>query len=281
MPEVKKESQNVTESKKVDVLDRIHSVTNYSLDNLNFSIYGKPKTGKTTLLSTFPKPLLIIGAEDGTRSISNVPNVDFVKIHKSHEIEKLLPYARKKGYKSVGLDTATALEDMILAEIMGWNEVPVQKMTKGVRTEHWQERSAKVKSLMNAVFEWKGVSCILCHEKDFTKTDVRDSDLITPTIGSALGEQTTNWLNGKADYVCQTFIRLKKEIVEVVEGEKEEVVTDKPEYCLRIGAHPVYTTGFRAPRGAKMPEAVVNPTYNKLIQIIEGKFGLTVEQKPK
>lgn len=47
---------------------------------MKISVYGRPKTGKTRLSSTFPKPLLILGTEDGTESIKKVEGIDFIHV---------------------------------------------------------------------------------------------------------------------------------------------------------------------------------------------------------
>ncbi len=39
-------------------------------EGVKFLGYGPPKTGKTRLACTFPKPMLLIGTEDGTKSVS-------------------------------------------------------------------------------------------------------------------------------------------------------------------------------------------------------------------
>ena len=61
------------------VLSRIKPIEMHD-SKLNLSLYGRSGSGKTTLACTFPKPLLLIGTEDGTQSVYNIKGVDFVRV---------------------------------------------------------------------------------------------------------------------------------------------------------------------------------------------------------
>jgi hypothetical protein len=52
-------------------------------------------------------------------------------------------------------------------------------------------------------------------------------------------------------------------------GKKEE--HDEMRYCLRTGAHPVYTTKVRKPRDIEVPAFIENATYSDIMDIIAGK----------
>jgi len=52
---------------------------------------------------------------------------------------------------------------------------------------------------------------------------------------------------------------------------RRTVPTGGYEYCLRTGMHNIYTVKFRAPKGFKVPEIVVDPDYAKFSAIITGK----------
>jgi hypothetical protein len=43
------------------------------------------------------------------------------------------------------------------------------------------------------------------------------------------------------------------------------------EFALRTGKHEVYYTKFRLPLGNVLPDAVVDPTYTKIMALIKGK----------
>ena len=80
------------------------------------------------------------------------------------------------------------------------------------------------------------------------------------------------WLNGICDHLCQTFIREQTVDTDIGDGTMMPVGTGKGEYCLRVGAHPVYMAGLRVLIGAQMPDVIVNPTYEKIKEIVDGKW---------
>lgn len=253
--------------------NRIKPISALVNNEISICIYGRPKTGKTRLAATFPKPLLILGTEDGTKSIGGVKDVDFVLLKKSTEVEELVDYAiGAKKYKSIVLDNVTQLQGMVLAEMLGLDEIPLQQHRSMIQNIDNQQYSLLTKTAINAVFKFNGNIIFAAHEKDFNEDSKTQSDLILPTIGTGLSKAVANWLNGKCDYICQTYIRDKVNKEEVSPGVFIDTPSGKGEYCLRIGAHAVYMTGFRVPIGAKLPDVIVNPTYQKIYDIITGKY---------
>ena len=77
MPSIAKQSPRTptVKHKKNGVLGRIVPVGSLK-KGIKLLAYGRGKTGKTRLFSTFPKPALLIGTEDGTNSIADVKGVD-------------------------------------------------------------------------------------------------------------------------------------------------------------------------------------------------------------
>lgn len=261
-----------TTKKTGTVFDRIAPVEQVDSGGIKLSLYGRSKTGKTRLIATFPKPVLIIGAEDGTRSIRNVKGVDFVLIKDSKEVLELASGAVDAGYATVAVDTASALADKILAEIMGVSQIPAQKSWGMATREQYGQQSLQLKSLLREVLNLPTNVIITAHERNFNE-DGNGSDLLLPTVGSALSPSVTGWLNGAAEYIAQTFIQEATEEKEVKVGTKtlkSRQKTGGAEYCLRIGPHPVYTTGFRLPEGFELPDFIVNPDYNKIMAVING-----------
>src|SRR5690606_31955508 len=119
MPTVSKQSPTTKRRRKSSgsVIDRIAPVSQ-SEKKLTINIYGPSGSGKTTLACTFPKPVLLIGAEDGTRSVRNVNGVQFVRVKDSKEVSQLVEHCRETGsYETVVLDTATSLQNLCLMEV--------------------------------------------------------------------------------------------------------------------------------------------------------------------
>lgn len=282
MPTVHKQERQTTGIRKPGMKSgasaRIQAVSDVDSGGIKVSLYGRSKTGKTRLTATFKKPVLIIGGEDGTRSIRNAKGVDFVLAESSVEIMELLVdiEAGKLQYATVALDTASALQDMVLRELLGLKELPPQLSWGFASRETWGTVALKTKEILRRFTELKNMNVVItAHERNF-KDEGDANELITPTVGSALSPQTTNWLNGAVEYICQTFIREKIVEKEVVGPDKKKhtmkTKTGGAEYCLRVGPHPVYMTGFRLPLGSNpLPEVIVDPTYEKILALVQGK----------
>lgn len=281
MPVIEKQNPNskpIDPSKIENPLDRITPVKNLLRKGLRISIYGMPKTGKTRLVATFPKPVLIIGTEDGTDSIKNVDGVDFVQIQKTSEIEILTKAAIDRKYATLALDTITGLQGLIYAEMLGLEGIPLQRSAAAFKNIDNQEYSFNTKRALNHLFMFKGNVVFTAHERDHTKKDSKASELLVPMIGSSISTGVAEWLNGICDHVCQTFKREKTVMTEISEGVSMPIGTNTGEYCLRTGPHPVYMSGLRVPIGAELPDLILNPTYEKLKEVIDGKWKPPAQQ---
>lgn len=257
------------------ILSRILPVDEVTT-GIKLNVYGRGKTGKTRLACTFPKPLLLMGTEDGTHSVRTVKGVDFIRLQTPGDLEELVPFIRER-YKTAVLDTAGGFQDLILKEVVGLEDVPVSKTWGLVQQREWGMIGSQFKERMTKLFRLADEEniniVVIAHERNFTAEDV-PADIMLPSIGSALSPGSATWLNGACDFVCQAFIReqtITKE-VEAVKGKKTTVreKTGKEEFCLRVGPHPVFTTGFRLPPGRTLPDVIVDPTYEKVSALIRG-----------
>lgn len=272
MPVVKKQSRRVAkQSRGNGVLGRIAPV---SLDDrgIKMNVYGRSGTGKTTFACTFPKPLLLIGTEDGTRSVHNLgkQGVDFVRLNQSDELAELVAHVRDGDYyQTVVLDTATMLQDMVLAEILGLKELLVQKSWGVAKQQDWGQCGLQMKEHLRRLLDLPVNVVILAQEREFNNDT--DSEVIEPFVASALTPSVVGFLNPACDYICQMYRRNKTEEKTSKIG-KKEVTTKRRlkevEYCLRTGPDATYATKFRVPKGTPLPEAVVDPDYDTVVSII-------------
>lgn len=272
MPVVKKQSRRVAkQSRGNGVLGRIAPV---SLDDrgIKMNVYGRSGTGKTTFACTFPKPLLLIGTEDGTRSVHNLgkQGVDFVRLNQSDELAELVAHVRDGDYyQTVVLDTATMLQDMVLTEILGLKELLVQKSWGVAKQQDWGQCGLQMKEHLRRLLDLPVNVVILAQEREFNNDT--DSEVIEPFVASALTPSVVGFLNPACDYICQMYRRNKTEEKTSKIG-KKEVTTKRRlkevEYCLRTGPDATYATKFRVPKGTPLPEAVVDPDYDTVVSII-------------
>lgn len=273
-----------------------------TLSGIKLNVYGQGKTGKTRFAATFPKPLLIIGSEDGTKSISiarqertnlkldrgirvwqllkkgQTFGVDFIRLVDSNWFETILPFAVSEGYKSIVLDHASGLQDIILREVIGLADVP-QSRTWGLTDQKtWgtvnTQTIDRLYDLLRLAETHDKNIVIIAHEAELKNIDDADSDIMTPKINVALTPQVRNWINGAVDNICQCYIKQNKTVTNVESnGKIMQLVKPlgKPEYRLRVGTHAICKTGFRLPEDCELPDDV-SPTYDDIYKIITGQY---------
>lgn len=273
MPVIKQQTGGNGKAKKPSgVLSRIRSVQDYEEDGIKICIYGRSGTGKTTLWSTFPKPILAVissGAGE-TRSIKNVSGIEAVAITEEAELSEVAKYYRESSkYKTFVEDHLTGYQDLMLKRVIG--EVPAQ-MSWGVATQQqWGEVAMGMKERLREALALPGNVVLVAQEREFN-TEQSLSEVLSPYVNTALSPSLAGWVGPAVDYLVQTYIRLgtvkykAKVAGKEVEKEREEV-----QFCLRTAPHPVYSTKFRVPRGTVLPDMIVNPSYDKIMSLINGK----------
>jgi len=248
-------------------------------EGIKINLYGRSGTGKTTLWSTFPKPILAIicsgGIKSGElRSISKKDRkgIDQAKIEKTSQLRELIDYQNETSkYATVVLDHASGLQDYTLREILGLEELPAQSSWGMAQQQQWGQCALKMKEMLRALLNLSGNVVIVAQEREFN-TDGND-EILMPYVGSALSPSVTGWLNPACDYICQTSIRTKMISKTIKIGGKEQtklIEGNGVEYVLRTAPHAVFTTKFRIPKGSKMPDVIIDPDYDKIMALING-----------
>lgn len=286
MPKVSQQSARPAPSSNgvgKSVLDRIAPLAANKLGRMKVSLYGEPKVGKTRLAATFPKPMLIMGTEDGTASIVGTKGVDFVFLESTSEIFDLVEGPIKAGkYKTVVLDHATKLREKRIDEL--WTSknmvaperkpfLYADKEWKGV----WNQCSLDLRRLMGELLDLPRIIelnvVIISQEGKLNYDDgSSSSDLVKPSMGSAVGKTVADWLSAECDFTGQCLIR--QETVEktaTVAGSTTttRIKTGKKQFCLRVVRDEVYNAGFRVPIGKELKEEfLVDPTYDKIVKLI-------------
>lgn len=272
------------------ILARIKPVVN-DASGMLMSLYGPPKSGKTRFACTFPKPLLIIGTEDGTKSIMGIAGVDFVKLNKCEEVMELVNSGFLTNYKTVVLDNGTGFRDMRIKEILKLDTLPVQKGWGFASRSEWGECSMSIKKMLAPLLQLGkdrvlNVVCI-AQEADLNSRDEggssQDNDLIKPRIGPALGKSVCDWLNAECDYIGQLVVRhgTRESQVQAIKDGPVSTIKERTgmiEYSLRVKPNGVHDCGFRVSLGVKIKDEFLNLTdttdgYERLVKLILGEGG--------
>ena len=250
-------------------------------EGVKLNVYGRGKTGKTRFACTFPQRLMLIGAaglgtEKGTKSLGRMKGSKFFPLGHSEEIEELAVIAVEDEYASIILDTAGGLQERVVDEYLS-REASVKKDWRTVPKGDWVPINAKtiqrLRCLLDLADQHGKHVVIIAHERNFGD-EASDNEFLLPSVGSALTPGVAGWLDGACDYICGTFIREATEMRQVKLAGKKKAVARKTggmEYCLRVGPHPVFKTGFRLPPGVELPDVIVDPTYAKVASLIQGE----------
>jgi len=297
MPNVKKAVRKTTKKKPAKkhgtsgVLSRIKRVERSEF--VRMIVFGRSGTGKTTFWSTFPKPILamtVSGAKetsgDELDSLSDEAideGIEHVAIHSTSEIKEVIDYVNREGtFKTVVEDHLTGLQDLILKEVLGVDELPEQKGWGTASQQQWGTVAFQMKEYLRAILSCKSNVVMTAHERKFEPSDEEKmlmgehEDLAIPKIGSAVSPSVAAWINGACSYVGQTFVRPRYTIEETTIGSEtitmKERVPDEEDFCMRIGVDPVVMSRFRMPKNKsiKTGKVVVDPTYDKIKVILQG-----------
>ncbi len=284
MPKVTKQSVKKKKARRrpaKGVLSRIVPVGEWEGGGIKINLYGRNGTGKTALACTFPKPLLLVGFEDGTKTVKKVKGVEFARVQpiasdKAWGLNELGVLAEKAGndFVTVVMDTVTSLQDQVLCDILGLDQTPVQSSWGAVSRDQYRQRSEKTREFMRLFLNLPIHVVALAQEKDHSNKEeaASDGEVLDPFIASSLGATTCGWLHDACDYICQTFIREQTESKQVTIGKKQvtrQIKTGKTEYCLRTLPHPMYACKLRLDRGVEVPDVIVDPSYQRISKLID------------
>lgn len=256
-----------------------------SRGELKISVYGASGTGKTTFWSSFPGPILAIlcSGGQGTNELDSVSEEDREKIEPFYleNCDQLITLAEElegdTHYQTVVIDHLTGIQDLRIAEILGLDEIPVQKAWGTATQRQYGQRALNMKEYLRKFLDLVDKKVVLVSQEMTSNLgeDEERSELdILPTIGPALSSSVLSWLNPASNYIVRTFITPRTETTTKKLGKKvvEKKVRIKGEYdyCLWTGPSDIYTSKFRLPKEYDKPQFIVDPSYEKLMEVING-----------
>lgn len=222
-------------------------------------LYGKSGSGKTELLSTFPKPLLYLQVgDDGSNTISNKEGIKAIRITDLKMLKEIALELRLDDYyQTVAVDTfSMVVNEWLDANAVQKNKRVTQQMWGDIKTE--QEEYIKLfhilSNKMNVV--------LTCHEAADSFQGFEDE--ITPDIRPSVSKGARTYLEGMANYGIHTTL---------VEAEKEGadgVVQTQIRFAVHLAQSPYYWVKTQKPKEVKLPKLLYNPTYDKIMKIMKG-----------
>ncbi len=248
-----------------DIIGKIAPIGESS-EYITVLLYGRAGTGKTTLLASFPKPLLLIDIkEQGTASIRKVAGIESVSITHWDEYEALFHWIKRKGskYRTIGNDPISGLQRILIEKVReqskkdegdlltrkDWGQVSGGMLTW---LGHYRDLVAKNHHVV-----------FTAHERT-TNGEDSPEEQIDPSIGPQLMPSVASFICGAVDVLGHTFVRERM-------IKKDDKKIRRVEYGLRIGPHGYYNTKVRSPRDFTPPDVIVDPTYEKILATTRGE----------
>jgi hypothetical protein len=265
------------------ILDRVVPVSKLA-PIITALLYGRGGTGKTTIAGTFPKPLLLLDiSEKGTDSISDQEGIDVLRVQNWDDIEQIYWELDSKGnkYKTVAIDAVHAMQAMAISYAK-FERTKKPEMESGQTTKHDFMRASGMMQTWLTSFrdlEDKGIHVVFIAHDRLTAGEESDDDegMLAPEVGPRLMPSVASLLVGAVKVVGHTFIR------ETITKSKQ--LGKKPkretEYCLRIGPHSYYTTKVRSPKSSEVPDYLVDPTFEDILEVVRSTTSVKTNSSTK
>lgn len=220
--------------------------------------WGKSGTGKTKFVSTLPKPLLYIRiGDDGSNTIANVEGIKAIHANTPEELKGIgKELLKDKKFKSVAVDTFSMITNV-------WVDQNITQKKKKMTQQAWGDLKVETEELIKIFHEvaLTHIVALTCHESNDTIEGMEDE--IIPDFRPNTTKGARTYLEGMANYGIH-MAKMKK-VVATDSGEKEVV-----KYVAHLGANSYYWTKLQIDPTIKVPASVVNPTYDKIMNIITG-----------
>ncbi len=267
------------------VLSEAIPISQLKEDWIRLCLYGVNRTGKTTLACQFPKPLLLLALEPnktgGAQSVKLVKNVTYLRLDNTIKIAMLAEELRENNpFQTVVIDSATSLQDIHLKEILNLSAVPEQLSWGMVSDDQYRQRSEKTRESLRPFLNLDCNTVIIAKEKDHNPPANRKAKIVKgPGTGSFfaanLGGATVEWLHDACDCICQLYVEKEVEEKKMDDGSGGFLTiyqeTGGNVRKLRTLYDPMYAAGLRSCTPDKVPQCIVDPTFEKLLKVIKGE----------
>jgi hypothetical protein len=222
-------------------------------------IYGQSNTGKTVLSSTFPKPMLYLSiGDEGSNPIANVDGIDTIKIETALELKQVFDelLKDKNEYQSVVVDTFSLYVNV-------WTHDYIISKGKRMTQQDWGNLKTDTEEVIRLAHKLAADKWVIlnCHEIADSFEGLEEE--ITPDIRPNVSKGVRTYLEGMSNLGIHTS-RMSKTVEK--DGKEKTLV----KYAAHLGANEYYWTKVQVPPGINIPSVIINPSYEKLMTILNG-----------
>ena len=222
-------------------------------------IYGQSNTGKTVLSSTFPKPMLYISiGDEGLNHIAEEDGIDVIRLETAVELKNVFDELNKEKnkYESIVVDTFSLYVNV-------WTHDNITSKNKRMTQQDWGNLKTDTEEVIRIAHKIASQKWVVltCHEVADAFEGLEGE--IAPDIRPNVSKGVRTYLEGMTNLGIHTC-RLSK----VVQKDGKEKTLVK--YACHLGANEYYWTKVQTKKGIDIPSIIVNPSYDKLMTILNG-----------
>lgn len=240
-------------------LDKAQDISKLPKSNL-WVIYGKSSSGKTELLSTFPKPMLYVRiGDDGSNTISNKKGIKALAPSSLTELKEIAEELKTDSkYVTVAVDTF----GLIVNE---WIDKNAIQKKKKMTQQMWGDVKTDTEELIKLfhIIARNKIVVLTCHEVADAIEGYEEE--ISPEVRPNVSRGARTYLEGMANFGIHTT---------VIEKEKEKPdgsIVTITRHAAHLDTNPYYWVKTQKPANIKLPKLVYNPTYDKIIKLMKGE----------
>lgn len=245
-------------------LDKVVDISELTERNL-WVVWGKSNSGKTTLIGSFPKPMIyIMIGDNGAKSIKHVDGIDVIEVGAPSEVVPILEEVyNSKKYKTCVIDTFSLMTQV-------WIDQNVKSKKKKMTQQLWGDLKDDTDEIirMASKLSAKEIVVLTCHEA--TESIEGYEDEVTPDVRPSVTKGSRTYLEGMANFGVHTT---------VISQETEAGTTEV--HACHVGKNPYYWTKAQISPDIKLPKTVKNPTYDKLMKYYNGEVTKKSKKKSK
>lgn len=222
-------------------------------------LYGKSASGKTKVGSTFPKPMLYVKiGDDGVNTIKKVSGISVIEPKTIAELKQVFEELENdKTYESVFVDTFSLL-------VNEWKNENVIKKGKKMTQQLWGDLMTETEELIRLAHKLSKKKWVILSGHEVTDSIEGMEDELLPDVRISISKGARTYIEGMANFGIHT-VKIQKEVIDKATGETKEVV----KYAADIGPNPYYWTKFQIDPKIKLPSRMINPSYEKIMKLIE------------
>lgn len=240
-------------------LDKAVDISELGRSNL-WVIYGKSTSGKTQLLSSFPKPLLYLQiGDDGSGTIAEEEGIKAISVKDLAHLKEILAELKtNKTYKTVAVDTFSMLSNE-------WVDSNATQKKKKMTQNMWGDLKTETEEFIKILhlLAKSKIVVLTCHEVSDSFEGMEDE--IAPDIRPNVSKGARTYLEGMANFGIHTTVITKDK--EQPDGSTKEVTL----YAAHLASNPYYWVKTQKPASVKMPKMMYNPTYSKILKLLKPK----------